>query len=195
LIGREKHRKGRGKPGHRYTQPTHDMHEKTTESRVADTILERTQEIKLNGQTYQVAPPTTATLILVSELVATLPAVKLDPGNVFSETILIAPECKPLGEIVAVLILGAKNIKQTKTVVKRRFFGLITETTEVTIDKQAELAHTILNELSPRELYELTTQLLTKMEIADFFALTTSLTEINLMKPTREVVKTTASGQ
>jgi hypothetical protein len=166
---------------------------KTIESQTADTILQRPVTIEINGEKYEAAPPTTATLILVSELVAQLPAIKLDPENILHEALGIARDCHPLAEIVAVLILGAKNIRQKKTVVKRRFFGLIKDTHQITINRQKELAETIENHLSPRELYRATAELLTRMEIADFFAFTTSLTEINLTRATR--VGTTVSGR
>ncbi|MCC8155482.1 MAG: hypothetical protein LIP01_15645 [Tannerellaceae bacterium] len=58
---------------------------KTIESKVADTILERKMKLEIGGKYYEVAPPTTATLILVSELVAQLPPYK--PGNYLGRNI------------------------------------------------------------------------------------------------------------
>lgn len=59
----------------------------------------------------------------------------------------------------------------------------------MTVDRKAELAKTLLEELTPRDLHNLTAQLLQRMQLADFFGLTTFLIEINLTRPTREVVE------
>ena len=168
---------------------------KTTEQRVAETILEKGQTIQIGTKTYTVAPPTTATLIAVSELVAQMPAIKTDPNNIAAETLRIAKDCRILGDIIAVLILGERNLQQTRKTEKKRFFGLLIETKEETYDAKAELAKTILQETSPKQLNSALVALLQGMEIADFFGLSTSLIEINLLKETRGVEETTASGQ
>lgn len=170
------------------------MTAKKIESKVADAILQRTKEIGIGGAAYNVAPPTTATLILVSELVAQMPQIKLDAKNILSESLLIAKDCRVLGDIAAVLILGAKNLRQKKTIERKGFWGLFCPPIEVVIDKQAELSGAILQSYSPKKLNELIIELLTGMEISDFFGLSTSLIEVNLTRATREVEKTTASG-
>ena len=45
----------------------------------------------------------------------------------------------------------------------------------------------ILLNLSPKKLFEVITQVLTTLELSDFFGLTTFLTEINLLHQTRKV--------
>ena len=167
---------------------------KTTESIAADAILQRTKPIEIDGIKYQVAPPTTATLILVSELVSQLPQINLNAENILSESLMIAKDCRVLGTIAATLILGAKNLSQQIKKHKYKYWGLVTTTTEETIDKQAELADTILKELSPKQLNQIIIKLLAGMEISDFFGFTTSLIEVNLTRATREV-GTTASGR
>lgn len=174
----------------------------TIESKVKQTILQDTIDVTIGGKVYKVAPPSVATLICVSEAVSMLPAVQLEPKKVLDEVLSIAKDCRPVGEIVAILVLGAKGLtesrKTVKTVEKRRFWGLIKEQKQVEveeiIDNKAALARTILEDMSPSELKELIGQLLSQMEIGHFFGLTTSLIEANLLRPTREVV-TTASGQ
>ena len=82
-----------------------------------------------------------------------------------------------MGDIAAILILGAKNLTETvktrQTVEKRRLWGLVKWTEEVeveqVIDRKAELAKQILEDLSPRALNLLVAQLLQKMELGDFF--------------------------
>lgn len=167
----------------------------TTESVTANAILEKREEITIGDKTYFVAPPTTATIIEVSALMSKLPGVNLKPDSILIESLVIAKDCNPLGEIVAMLILGAGNTVKTETVTKKRFFGLVKTTEEVTTDLLTPLAKEILYKLSPLELQDNTIKLLSGMEFEHFFGFTTSLIEINLIRATREVVKTTASGQ
>lgn len=174
------------------------------ETKVAKTILQQPEEITVGGTVYQVAPPSTATLILMSEAAARMPHVKLDPERIVDEVLATADQCRPVGEFVAIMILGAKGLVETRKEVvkmkKKRFFGLMTTVqqveTEVTIDRKAELSKKLLKDLEPRELHNLAARLLQKMQVADFFGLTTFLTEINLLRQTRRVEsETTQSGQ
>ena len=175
---------------------------KTVETKVAGTILQQKEEIAVGDETYQVAPPSTATLILASEAISQLPYVNLDSENIAGESLYIAKDCRVLGDIVAILILGAKGLTEVKktseTVEKRRLFGLIKEEeiveTEEEIDNKAILAKKLLENIPPRELHTLMVRLLQFMQLGDFFGLTTSLIEINLLRKTREV-GTTAFGQ
>jgi len=188
------------------------------EKQVAATVLQKPIEETIGGETYQIAPPSCATIILASELVAQLPAIQLNPENIASETLYVAKDCRILGDLLAVLILGAKGLSETiimpetieKTVEKivydEYLFGLIkrpkkipvtiTETVEkeVEVDKQAELAKKLLLDVGPKEIRSAVARLLDKLEIGDFFGFTTSLLEINLLRQTREVT-TTAFGQ
>lgn len=180
-----------------------EQHKKTVEQQVAETILQKTDEITVGGKTYTVAPPSTATLILVSEEVSRLPHLVLDPEKVVEESLAVAKDCLPLGNIAAILILGAKNIKTTvktrQTKEKRYLWGLIRRHVSVDVeqvyDRKAELAKELLEDYSPKSLNMLIGGLLHKMELGDFFGLTTFLTEINLLRPTKVVTEATASGQ
>lgn len=163
------------------------------EQQVAGTILQKTIEVHVGDMVYEAAPASTATLILVSGLASQLPTVQLSEENVLVETLSIAQDCRVLGDILAVLILGAKGLKETREVIEPKLFGLWSKKKTVVIDKQAELADILLKELSPRSLNSLMVELLTSMEIADFFGLITSLLEVNLLRQTREV-GTTVSG-
>ena len=149
----------------------------------------------MNGIIYNVAPPTVATLILVSSLTADMPKVEMDPEDILKESLFVAKDCQVLGDIVAVMILGAKNIIQTRQIKKKRLLGLWSITTEIQVNRQAELAEVIRQNLSPKELSNLIGELLAGMEISDFFGLTTSLISINLARATREVGKMTVSGR
>ena len=180
------------------------------ETKVAKTILQEPEEITVGETVYKAAPPSTATLILVSEAAARMPQTKLDPERIVDEALSIAKDCRPMGEFAAILILGAKGLTDTRKVVKTAkktvyepyLFGLlkrprvITEIVaeEVMIDRKAELSKALLEDLTPRELHNLVARLLSLMQVADFFGLTTFLIETNLLRQTREV-GTTASGQ
>lgn len=89
---------------------------KTIEQTVAETILEQPFEVKVGEKSYQVASASTATLILVSEAISQLPHIALDTEKVVEETLSVAKDCRILGDIAAILILGAKNITEKKKV-------------------------------------------------------------------------------
>lgn len=173
------------------------------EEKVAETILQKSSEITIGDKTYSVAPPTTATLILASEAVSRLPKVVLDPQKVVEESLSVAKDCRVLGDIAAIMILGARNLTEVKKVrekqEKRYLFGLIRRSKEVeverVIDKKAELSQELLETYSPRALNMIVGALLHKMELGDFFAITTFLIEINLLRPTKVETEATASGQ
>lgn len=170
------------------------MKEKTLEQRAAETILEAPKKVTIGDKTYDVKPPTVATLIMVSEAVSRLPHSKLNENKIIEETLACAKDCKPLGEIVAILILGAKNChpyrvgREVKT--KKLFFGLIKykvipKGKSPVIDPVQELAEEILENYTPKELTSLVMRLLNSLELADFFGLTTFLTEVNLLRETK----------
>lgn len=155
----------------------------TIEQQVGKAVLQQGDAIFVRGKRYTVAPPSTATLILVSEAISTLPRVSLDNGKILEESLSIARECRVLGDIIAVLILGAK--KASKHGIINRLF----------LRRRDRLAKKLLEELSPAELHALTANLLKSMQVGDFFGLTTFLLEINLLRPTKVVSETTAFGQ
>lgn len=177
------------------------------EKKAAETILQRPLEIKVGDKMYQTAPPSTATLILVSEAVSRLPqsSFEVKEGeSIVQPCLAIAQDCAPIGEIAAILILGAKGLtevsKEKLEVEERCLFGLFrrkkTVEVERTVDRKAELARELLEEHTPSELFTIITKLLATMELSDFFATTTFLIEINLLRQTKVVENpTTASGQ
>nr|DAL02898.1 MAG TPA: hypothetical protein [Caudoviricetes sp.] len=168
----------------------------TIESRVASAILERhVASIDIDGHRYEIAPPTLATLIMVSEIVSTFPVVDqsaIAPEQRFYSALHNAQYYQRIGEMVGVLILGAKNITGTRVVdVKRRgifrWFGRKKRITQ-TYNRAIELGDAVMNNIRPSLIYELIVKLLQQNEITTFFAITTSLSAANLIKPTKEVV-------
>ena len=149
----------------------------TLESKVANVLLQKETEIQIGKKTYKAAPPTLATLIAVSELISKLPHYHIDGENVVAESLHIAKDCK--------VIVGAKP--PTPRTLLSRWFGR---------EKQdlQKLATEILHELSPTQLHSTMASLLSSLNIADFFALTTFLLDINLTKRKVDATETTALG-
>jgi len=165
------------------------------ENKTAQVILQQPVEVVIGYTTYKVAPPTIATLILASAAISKLPHEKLKGESIMLDSLYIAKDCEALGEIVAILILGAKNLVGTEKVIKKRFFGLYIDEYEVTINKKDILATEVLEELTPKQLSDTLLKLFDEMDLSFFFGTIDSLIEINLLRKTKEAAKTTASGQ
>lgn len=166
----------------------------TIESRVAAAILERNlATLEIDGESYDFAPPSLATLILVSEIISTLPIVEevKNDDRIYS-ALHYAKDFKAIGDIAAVLILGAKNLteQRQRVIEKRCLFGLIRrrKTITETIDRRKELAEKIILNVRPSILYNVIIERLKHNEITTFFAITTSLNEANILKPTKAEV-------
>lgn len=170
----------------------------TIESRVAATILERSvATLEIEGVTYRIAPPTLGTLILASEIVSFFPQIGEveDKQRIFT-ALFTAKDFAKLADLAAVLILGAKHQYEMReeVIVRKYFFGLIKrkKTLKKEVDVRAELAQKILNNVRPSVLFEVIIKRLRDNEIMTFFAITTSLNAVNILKPTKteaEVVK------
>lgn len=154
------------------------------EEKVTSTILDKETGVKVSKTMYKVSSPSIATLIEVSRLIAKLPFIDGNAENFFAEALRNAKDCEVLGDIAATLILGYKP--------KSRFRNLFYITKREL--KYRKLKVEILN-MSPKDLNKLISNLLAKMEISDFFGLTISLSEVNLLKPSKEMGETIASGQ
>lgn len=175
----------------------YSMTEQTIESKVASTILEKPiSEIEIDGVSYKIAPPSIGTIILISEIISQFPVVGNVPKDQKLNSVLhYAKDFKKLAELAAVLILGAKGLTENRMkevkYVRRRFFGLMkfteTKMVEEVIDRKKELAEAISKNIGPRELYDTIVNRLSELEVDYFFAITTSLSEVNIIKPTREV--------
>lgn len=154
---------------------------KTIEQQVADTILQKTESVRIGAREYTFAQPTASTVIAVSAAVSKMPRVELDDKNVLTETLRVARDCSPIGEILAYLLCGSKGYFSR---------GLKKKWLEYKIRK---MSARLLERHTPNELKTLSVTLLAKTDLASFFELSTFLTEINLLKATK--VETTASGQ
>lgn len=162
---------------------------------MAKEILQKPEEITVGGRTYMAYPPSVATLIMASEAVSGLPKLELDKDNIVSSVLRAAKDCRKIGEIMAILILGAKRIREEEKNAGnaleraiRRFFVRRRQ------DIVEELAGRLLEDMAPHDLQTLAVQLITRMQTADFFGTITFLQEINMTRPTK-VIETTASGR
>lgn len=158
------------------------------EHRVASAILERKDvALEIEGKEYPIAPPSIATLIIISEIVAKLPIVdrtKVTKEEVVANVLHNAKDYKALGDIAAVLILGAKEVENERLsrwqrIMRRLHFRAST--------KRERLSKAILYNVRPTVLFDVIIRRLQDMEISTFFAITTSLSEANILRPTREV--------
>lgn len=174
---------------------------KPIEQATAETILQQPEAVEVGGKTYMIAPPSIATLVLASRSIAELPHVRLDQERVLESSLAIAKNCENIGYIAATLILGAKRCFETKTIVRKAsrrilwgLFRLPYQKAE-TITRREALARELMENLTPQQMHELIGQALLKMQVGDFFGLTTFLTEINLTKPTKVETGATAPGR
>jgi hypothetical protein len=157
-----------------------------TESRVAQTILQQPKQITVGDHTFSVAPPSLATLIMVSELTSMIGYRPMNKEDYISEVLREAKKCRVIGDILAVLILGAKTIhdeqrRDKKWRIRRRK------------NVSEEIIQRVMYDLTPKDVQELLITLLSDMDIAFFFGIITSLQEVNLLKPTK--TETHPSGQ
>lgn len=162
----------------------------TVEQKTASTILQTPVEVVLGGKTYVVAPPSIATLILASEIISQLPSIKLNKERIIEDSLAVAKDFALLGDLAAVFILGARKASERG---KRTFRQWLRRAPRQLV--RTTLASELLNEATPHELHAAIAQILMKMQLGDFFGLTTFLTEINLLRPTKVETEAIASGQ
>lgn len=168
------------------------MESPTLEQRVARTILQQPiGELTIDGATYEIPAPTTATLIAISGYISQLPEfdTNLPDEELTAQVLEKASTCTALGQIAATLVLGAKRIKQQKAC-PRKWWQFWKKKQPLEFDR---LTERILDNCTASQLRELTYDILKEAGIADFFVLTTSLHTKNILKRT-EVDETTASG-
>jgi hypothetical protein len=163
------------------------MKDKNIEGKVAETILQEPDKIKIGNKTYEVRPASVATLIQVSRLISRLPDVKLDIENnadILVGSLMIANKCEILGEIAATLVLGARKPSNTPQWVKN-----LLQLLKIGFkSKHEKLGEKILYEFGSKDLNSMVVRQLSKLEIGDFFGLTTSLLDVNILRRTKGVV-------
>ncbi len=177
---------------------------KNIQERVAETMMQTPTRIEIGEREYEIAPPSFGTLELVSAKLAEVPSVgdlSGEPNNVKAMVMLQkARDFGVLPEILAILILGSKHIRDKEKVAEKRrkrgllgFFG-VKETIEKEITASDRLTQEIRDNVSPAQMAEVVPYLIGSLQLTDFFVLTTFLHEISVAEPTKVVTKTTAPG-
>ena len=152
--------------------------------------------VTVDGREYVIPRPTVGTIIMVSELVSTLP----EPFEVNSKTFLadvmaIGKDTRVLGRIVAVLLLGAERVLSEECKGSRR--GAWWKFWRRGRNAVDELSDAVLRTMSPTEVSAVVGRVIETLQIGHFFGLTTSLKTQNILASTRGGVvtsPTTASG-
>ena len=154
---------------------------KIIEEKTAAAIMQHDELVKIGRRTYKVARPSVGTLVMASAAVAKLPRVMMNPDTALEDVLRVAKDCRPIGEVIAIIVLGAKGMMHPgplRWLKKRRI---------------RNLQERILSDITPSELNTMTMSLFNSMQVVDFFGLTAFLTEVNMTRATKAV--TTASGQ
>lgn len=161
----------------------------TTETKTADAILQRVTEITIGEEVYKVAPPTLATLISVSDELSKLPDDMLDHANKEEPATFItlrhARHAHGISRAISLLILGAPAPFPSML---ERVFRMLKG------DQVEKLARKIEAKYGVADLAIALLRLIDRLEVHDFFALTTFLSAIRVAKPTKVEQTTTARG-
>lgn len=167
------------------------------EQRTAETLLQKPLEVTIGDKTYEVAKPTFATLIEISQYVALLPKDgDFDKNNIVPFILKNAKEYgSVLAEIAAVLILGAQNIKVVTGKRLKSHFLWFKRYEKIQISNVQQLAHEIMMNASCEELSIIISQALSHQNIGFFLSTIISLSGANLSEPTKNATEATAHGE
>lgn len=161
------------------------MGKKNIEGKVADALLQSPMTVIVGKRKFVVPRVTLGTLTMVAEYIVAMPS--FSPEKKIPEILEGCTRGREVARILAILLYGADAIRNPfrwkpfflrKSVIK--------------------LENYLLLQLSPTQIYDAVTTILSNSELEDFFALTTFLRTVNLVGSEREVgetTKTTASGQ
>lgn len=155
------------------------------EKLIADTINNNPIKLKFRGKEISIPRPTLGTLIEVSKEISKFPefSINSDYASMVQQTLKYAKDCSMIAKIIAILILGKKNLYK-----KISFFGL-----SFTIrDRLKELTSEVEN-MTSQECSELLVAIFSQMDCGFFLGIITSLSGVNQLKKTKN--ETTASGQ
>ena len=187
--------------------------ESTLEGLAVDTILQTPRQVTIGGVAYDIAPPTPATLFLVSRLVSFMPIVNRNAKDILAEVLHKAKDCKQITRIAATLVLGAKRINEKRTVnVRRRVAEQPQEVTgwrkllphrrKLKVSEQPHtmleldwLAGQIAETMTIKQVAALVVELLSSLEIGDFFGIGASLSAANLLRGSQEAPSRQAHGE
>lgn len=155
------------------------------EKLIADTVNGNPIKVKFRDKEMEIPRPTLGTLIEASKHIAELPEfeIKNDIQFAVQQTLSIAQNCGKIAEIMAILMLGKKNMYD-----EIRIFG---RTIRIR-DNVKRLAAEVEN-LTSQEIADILVAILSSMDCGFFLSTIISLNGINMLKKTTK--ETTASGQ
>lgn len=166
----------------------------------AKTILEQPTKIEVAGQSYNVAKPTLATLILLSEEIIDVPFEEVEKSHSIHDFLKWVQHSQKIAKALAIMIFGAEKIlfdKEETRQTPKTFWQKIKRKILKQPPKEDvySLTEKIINQMEVSQMVDTFVQLLGQMQIAHFFLLITFLKDANLLNPTRKVSETTAFGQ
>lgn len=178
--------------------------DKNIQERAAETMLQVPAKVRIGDRDYEVAPPSFGTLELVSAKLASIPDVGDLTGlpNTDKAVAMLraAKDFGVLPDLLTVLILGSKHIRDKEKVSQKRrkgglrgFFGAKEEVVEE-ISVADRLTQEIRDNVSPAQMSDIVPFLISSLQLTDFFVLTTFLREISVTEPKKVEKKTTAPG-
>jgi len=158
------------------------------EEQVAQTLLEEPTTVTIEGEAYQVAPPSIFTLVRASKYISKIPTDTISEGNILGSIIHNAEEYENIAWAISVILLG-KDFTQIVTYPKWQFWRKKKNVTKGELLAK-KLINTPITEVSATFF-----KVLGQIDIRAFFVITTSLKGMMITKPTKEVEnQTTASG-
>ena len=158
------------------------------EEQVAQTLLEEPTTVTIEGEAYQVAPPSIFTLVRASTYIRKIPTDTISEGNILGSIIHNAEEYENIAWAISVILLG-KDFTQIVTYPKWQFWRKKKNVTKGELLAK-KLINTPITEVSATFF-----KVLGQIDIRAFFVITTSLKGMMITKPTKEVEnQTTASG-
>ena len=128
------------------------------ETLIADTINNNPIKIKFRGKDMEIPRPTLGTLVEVSKHIAKLPEfdVKTETAVAVQQTLSIAKDCGKIAEILAIMILGKKNMTK-----ELRICGI----TVRKVDRVKKLAAEI-EDMTSQEIAEIMVAIFSSMDCA-----------------------------
>lgn len=158
------------------------------EEKVAQTLLEEPTIVTIEGEAYQVAPPSIFTLVRASKYISKIPTDTISEGNIFGSIIYNAEDYENIAWAISVIVLG-NDFTEVETYPKWQFWKR---------KKSVTKGENLVKKLMKTPITEVTDaffKVLGLIDIRAFFVITTSLKGMMITKPTKEVeTETTASG-
>ena len=167
----------------------------TIEKQTAEAILQSAKEtIEIGGQQWELGKPTVGTIIMASELVSQLPKFKdeLTGKDIIPEVMRVAKDAKVIGKIVALLILGAKRVMEHRKSGKRQWWRWICDWflhRKQLREELDTLSDLVLQELDSDRIFSIISNRLSNLQLGSFFGITTSLSQSNILKATKDEVE------